>query len=616
MIDTSKTSLTFEAPADLSVGHVVIQNEHGPVADWVATASSKTFRSPALAPGIYTAEIAPPGTRPQIFVFEVMANTANTVSAPLFSTLAAGGNDAAFSGVPNLELAFESLHRGREQASPAHAGAHELPVQVTPLGKGPPAAAARKQIMVGISREQAPLTESWRPFESDVSVEVAGAGVAFRVVEDPLFAPGKDHRVRLSIALEKMRVERLLLPLYRGGTFVSVTPSPLSTSDIELAVTPIDPQLRALYRALDAGTPEIAAAVRSEILGDDGVARYLATDDGEPWGAMLAALLAIRFPDIFAGVLEAHADAIHERLNWSYDAHVIYAKHILTNVSPDPETRRSAARAAIAALKAAQQCGSPYFAYTNQVAGELLGGLASLQGLDLKLARAALNLLARWQRNLPLQRGAGASFSWTRRDRALLQKNIMRPYSGTTGTLDRRHSRIVLRGHVGLGQIAMNMAVDAAPKEVAGKAVSSATKAGPRPDDTQFRSTEEPPALARAVQVPDDPNKGRFGGKASRGGYTLSACFARGRSRNWVRVTLTVRADERHPRSYSDLVSFCLHPTFDPQWVHAAFRGREASITVKAWGGFTVGAWLPEQKIELECDLALLPDAPTIVREL
>ena len=67
-------------------------------------------------------------------------------------------------------------------------------------------------------------------------------------------------------------------------------------------------------------------------------------------------------------------------------------------------------------------------------------------------------------------------------------------------------------------------------------------------------------------------------------------------------------------KNYGD--DYAIPEFYDPQWVNAVFRGREASITVKAWGGFTVGAWLPEQQIELECDLALLPDSPMIVREL
>jgi hypothetical protein len=34
-----------------------------------------------------------------------------------------------------------------------------------------------------------------------------------------------------------------------------------------------------------------------------------------------------------------------------------------------------------------------------------------------------------------------------------------------------------------------------------------------------------------------------------------------------------------------------------------------------AWGGFTVGVWIPSETVELELDLAREPDAPRIIRE-
>lgn len=37
-----------------------------------------------------------------------------------------------------------------------------------------------------------------------------------------------------------VRVERLLLPMYQGGTTIELTPSPLSASDVELQVIPSD----------------------------------------------------------------------------------------------------------------------------------------------------------------------------------------------------------------------------------------------------------------------------------------------------------------------------------------------------------------------------------------
>lgn len=611
------TSLHFEAPADLSIGHVTIQNELGPVTDWIATPQNRSYQGLEMAPGIYTAEIAPPGTRSQLFVFEVKRDTVNTVVAPLFSTLSAGGNNATFSGVSDPESAIAKLHQTKDQDSPSQTRAGADPLAFAPLAPGPRSAAARKQMSIGISREQAPGTESWRAFEGDVSIEITGSGLDLRVTHAIRSAADIECRARLSIALEKVRVERLLMPLYRGGTNISVASSQLATSDVEIRVTPTEPELRALYRALDAGTQEIAAAVHQDILVSDGIGRYLMEGSEEPWGAMLAALLAIRFPDIFGDQLQKWAQMIRDRFAWAYDAHVIFAKYALSSAPASDQGRRIAARQAIAAIGEALKYGSPYFSYSNQLVGEMLDGLSTIPDFDPGLTRKASNLLARWRRYLPLQRGSGATFSWTRRDPVLLRKHILRPDAGTTGALDRRHSRIVFRGRVGLGQISMDMEANAAPKDTGPKASSVTSEAmPPLTKNWPTGKSANPPALQRPILFAQDPNKGRFGSKRSQNGYTLSATFHPARSLHWVSVTLTVRADEPLPRSYSDIVSFCLHPTFDPQWINAVFRGREASITVKSWGGFTVGAWLPAQELELECDLAELPDAPKIIREL
>jgi hypothetical protein len=120
------------------------------------------------------------------------------------------------------------------------------------------------------------------------------------------------------------------------------------------------------------------------------------------------------------------------------------------------------------------------------------------------------------------------------------------------------------------------------------------------------------PALSRVVRVPDDPHKGRFGGKASAGGFHLEAAFSE-EADDWVTVTLAVRSDSA-PDGLS--VEFFLHDSFSPDhYVETLGEGR-AELKIHAWGGFTVGVWIPRSGVELELDLALLPDAPRIVREL
>jgi hypothetical protein len=103
----------------------------------------------------------------------------------------------------------------------------------------------------------------------------------------------------LSIAIQDVRVERLLLPLYRGGTGIRFSSSPLCASDITLEIFPIDANVRAIWRALDAGTREHAVAVRDHVLAINGpvpVDSVGSVESVDPWAAMLAALLRLRFP--------------------------------------------------------------------------------------------------------------------------------------------------------------------------------------------------------------------------------------------------------------------------------------------------------------------------------
>lgn len=123
----------------------------------------------------------------------------------------------------------------------------------------------------------------------------------------------------------------------------------------------------------------------------------------------------------------------------------------------------------------------------------------------------------------------------------------------------------------------------------------------------------DPPALRRMIMVADDPNKGRFGGRRARGGFELRAEFKPASNKNWVRITLTVAATRELPKDA--IAEFFLHDSFRPNRVKVAFHKGEATQAVTSWGGFTVGAWIPSAKVELELDLARERGAPRIIRE-
>jgi hypothetical protein len=122
----------------------------------------------------------------------------------------------------------------------------------------------------------------------------------------------------------------------------------------------------------------------------------------------------------------------------------------------------------------------------------------------------------------------------------------------------------------------------------------------------------DPPALGRMILFTDDPNKGRFGGRRSRGGFELRAEFKPASNKNWIRITLTVATSRE--LSKDAVVEFFLHDSFRPSRVQAIFRNGAARQAVTSWGGFTVGAWIPSEKVELELDLAREPGAPKIIR--
>ena len=125
------------------------------------------------------------------------------------------------------------------------------------------------------------------------------------------------------------------------------------------------------------------------------------------------------------------------------------------------------------------------------------------------------------------------------------------------------------------------------------------------------RRRKRAPALLRPITVPDDPQFGRFGGKAHNRGFNLDAYFENLRAETSVKINLQVRGEA----SDGTPVQFFLHDSFQPQMHEVLFKAGVAEFGVAAWRGFTVGAWLPFEGIELELDLAAMPDAPQVIRD-
>ncbi|MGL3111667.1 pYEATS domain-containing protein [Bradyrhizobium sp. BR 1432] len=140
----------------------------------------------------------------------------------------------------------------------------------------------------------------------------------------------------------------------------------------------------------------------------------------------------------------------------------------------------------------------------------------------------------------------------------------------------------------------------------------AAAKTNPPPSSSS--SAAEPPALHRPITRFDDPQKGRFGGQSEKDGFALRASFAETNDPKWVQINLVVTAAPGEPQTATE-AEFFLHDTFRRERVKAPFRQGEAHLPLRAFGGFTVGVWIASHQVELELDLAELPDAPTIVKE-
>lgn len=114
---------------------------------------------------------------------------------------------------------------------------------------------------------------------------------------------------------------------------------------------------------------------------------------------------------------------------------------------------------------------------------------------------------------------------------------------------------------------------------------------------------------------PDDPQRGRWGGKWRRNGRILSATVTPvPRTQGWYNVRLEVRSTDSENNPLKGHVRFHLHPTFTPQDPVVPVTGGVAALERIAWGAFTVGAEADDGETPLELNLAELEDAPAEFR--
>lgn len=124
---------------------------------------------------------------------------------------------------------------------------------------------------------------------------------------------------------------------------------------------------------------------------------------------------------------------------------------------------------------------------------------------------------------------------------------------------------------------------------------------------TQLLEIQETVTASAKIDV-DDPQRGQWGGKAEANGRKLRASVERTDDEDWFEIELEVlRTDDR---PLSGVVDFYLHPTFVPARRRVKADGERATLTLNAYGAFTVGVETDDGATQLEMNLASLQSAP------
>ncbi len=113
----------------------------------------------------------------------------------------------------------------------------------------------------------------------------------------------------------------------------------------------------------------------------------------------------------------------------------------------------------------------------------------------------------------------------------------------------------------------------------------------------------------------NDPQKGKWGGKAESNGRKINATVRESSIPDWFSLSLDVVSTDRNQPLEGDII-FHLHPTLLPveeQTVKA--ENGVASLQLIVYGAFTVGVECDSGKTQLEIDLAELPDIPQLFKE-
>jgi hypothetical protein len=139
-------------------------------------------------------------------------------------------------------------------------------------------------------------------------------------------------------------------------------------------------------------------------------------------------------------------------------------------------------------------------------------------------------------------------------------------------------------------------------KSVSGIVMQEERKA-PVLGETHRVSTFAATGLEDAVEIANDPQKGRWGGQSEVNGWKLVCGRVRAvnGTEDFFRVVLKLKSVDH--KEYEGRVKFHLHPSFRPDVYEEDIEKGRATLELLSYGAFTVGAEI-DDGTKLELDLA------------
>ncbi|WAC49777.1 hypothetical protein OVA03_07720 [Asticcacaulis sp. SL142] len=291
-------------------------------------------------------------------------------------------------------------------------------------------------LSVGVASDTSPFKYGgWKPYHGEwpihvhqnfgrLTFEIPPAGRGPQPVD---FEAGA--KVRFTVAAINRKSTRFLVPLYSGGTRVTLTGEGLSNYEVHFDVEPSDSRLRVVIQSLVVANERDVLAV-SESVKKTANELLPSVRDGslyDPWAAIVLGLAIRRHKwDVDCSWCQPLA----ARFPWIPDALVLTGWWFSTKAGGRNLSRT------VELLSQARRLGAVYFAESNSILRDLLVWLSS-DGTTKAMRALAKRELGLWRSKVPFQSWSGATFAW------VVERSNLK------GEIDPKNDLVLYKGQIG-----------------------------------------------------------------------------------------------------------------------------------------------------------------------